>query len=288
MTIQIRDFESLADFQECVALQEAVWGPGFSERVPVAILRVSQRLGGVAAGAYDEEGSLVAFVFGITGVEEGRLVHWSDMLAVRPGLRDSGLGTRLKLYQREAVLSRGVKRMLWTFDPLESRNGYLNLVRLGAVSREYVEDMYGDSNSPLHQGLGTDRLVALWELESPRVRAVVDRMEAGEGGVQPPEGDPGRAHEALGAEMGASPVSQLWPRPGAPRLDLEEPVLSVAIPAQIQELRREEPELGRAWREATRATLTFYMDRGWEVRYLLRDGPISRYLLVRLTGPHPP
>jgi predicted GNAT superfamily acetyltransferase len=282
MEYRIRDFQCMADFRECVELQEAVWGDGFSERVPVAILRVSQRLGGVAAGAYDEEGTLAAFVFGLTGVQEGELVHWSDMLAVRPGLRDSGLGTRLKLYQREVVLRKGVARMLWTFDPLESRNAYLNLERLGAVSREYVEDMYGESNSPLHQGLATDRLVALWELESHRAERAAARGAGGAGHdlakVEEEGGETVR--EALGVVAG-SRGSGDWPRPGTPRLDLDAQIISVAVPAAIQELRDGDPALAGQWREVTRRTLSHYLAGGWEVRHLRRGGPVSRYLLVR-------
>ena len=155
----IRPFASIDEFKECVRFQEETWGKDFSERVAVAILKVSQRLGGIAAGAYDAEGGLAGFVFGMTGVQEGQIVHWSDMLAVRPELQDAGLGTRLKAYQRDELISRGVMRMHWTFDPLEAKNAHLNLNKLGAVAGEYVRDMYGQTGSPLHRGIGTDRFV---------------------------------------------------------------------------------------------------------------------------------
>src|SRR5437588_394451 len=109
------------DFVACVALQEDTWGAAFSERVPAAILKVSQRLGGITAGAFDAQDRLLGFVFGMTGVENGRLVHWSDMLAVRPELRDHGIGRRLKEFQRDTLLERGVGLVYWTFDPLAGR-----------------------------------------------------------------------------------------------------------------------------------------------------------------------
>ena len=165
----IRPFETMKDFEECVRFQEETWGQRFSERVSVAILKVSQRLGGIAAGAYDDEGGLAGFVFGITGVQAGEVVHWSDMLAVRPESRDAGLGFQLKAYQRETLLEIGVTRVYWTFDPLESKNAHLNLNKLGAVAGEYVMDMYGQTDSPLHRGIGTDRLVPTWSLDSNRV-----------------------------------------------------------------------------------------------------------------------
>ena len=105
----LRPFASMDDYRACVELQEETWGDGFSERVSPAILKVSQILGGVAAGAFDADGRLDGFVFGMTGPRKGVVVHWSDMLAVRRHLRDSGLGRRLKAYQRQVLLERGVE-----------------------------------------------------------------------------------------------------------------------------------------------------------------------------------
>ena len=152
-----------------------MWGQGFSERVPASLMKVARRLGGVVASAFDSDGEMVGFVYGMTGPEHGRLIHWSDILAVKPGLRDQGVGRLLKRYQREQVLPRGVTLMRWTFDPLESRNAYLNLGHLGALVREYAVDMYGVSDSPLHRGLGTDRL-SLIHISEPTRRACRSRM----------------------------------------------------------------------------------------------------------------
>lgn len=268
----IRPFRTLEDYRECVDLQERVWGRGFSERVPVAILKVSQRLGGVAAGAYDDEEALAGFVFGMTGVEGDEIVHWSDMLAVRPGLRDRGLGTRLKAHQRRVLLERGIGRVYWTFDPLEARNAYLNFAKLGIVVREYSENMYGETDSPLHRGIGTDRFVALWLIDTARVR---ERLEEGR---PPPSPGEVEAEAALEAEE----VDGL-PAPGAPRLDLDAERVSVAVPAEIQDLKERSIETAVAWRDATRRVFVHYLDRGWEVRELIRGegDPVSRYLLHR-------
>ena len=161
----IRRVETLAEYRECVALQEATWGEGFSERVPSSVLLVTQKLGGVVVGAFRPDGALVGFVFGMTGPMHGRLVHWSDMLAVRPEARGSGIGERLKRHQRDLVRALGVETMHWTFDPLVARNARLNLVRLGARATEYVPNMYGDSTgSPLHGAMPTDRLIVSWDL----------------------------------------------------------------------------------------------------------------------------
>ena len=141
--VTIRPLQSQADYAACVALQHETWGPGFGEAVPPAILNVAQRVGGVAAGAFDDAGALLGFVFGLTGVERGRVVHWSDMLAVRAGLRDAGIGRALKAWQREAARAAGASVMYWTYDPLVARNAYLNFMRLGVRAHEYVRTCTG-------------------------------------------------------------------------------------------------------------------------------------------------
>src|SRR5690349_5420108 len=101
--ITIRRVATLAEYQTRVAIQEETWGQGFRERVPTAIRMVAQKLGGVCAAAFDTRGSadgrMLGFVFGITGLKDGALVHWSDLLAVRPEARGAHLGERLKRYQ---------------------------------------------------------------------------------------------------------------------------------------------------------------------------------------------
>lgn len=135
---------------------------------------ISQKMGGIAAGAFDDD-TLVGFVFGITGLYDRRIAHWSDMLAVRADYRNRGIGEQLKQYQRNAMLARGVDRIYWSFDPLDAKNAHINFNRLGIYAREYVVDMYGETASPLHHGIGTDRLIALWDLASPQRPAKTEK-----------------------------------------------------------------------------------------------------------------
>lgn len=166
--IRIRDLASPQDYADCVALQHETWGESFTESVPATMLRISQKLGGVAAGAFQDD-VMLGFVFGLTGLQNGVVIHWSDMLAVKAGHRNHGIGEKLKRYQRDKLLALGVGRMLWTFDPLDAKNAHINFNRLGVFAREYVVDMYGQTSSPLH-AFGTDRLIVTWELaaEQPR------------------------------------------------------------------------------------------------------------------------
>lgn len=177
--ITIRPVESRADMDACVELQRQTWGEAFSEVVPASMLQITGKMGGVAVGAFDGEGGLVGLVYGISGFRHGRPAHWSHMLAVRPEARNLGVGRRLKVRQKEMLLALGIETMYWTFDPLVSRNAHLNLNRLGARVTEYVPDMYGASNSELHQ-LGTDRFVVEWTLRDegdPRSDSPPDAVE---------------------------------------------------------------------------------------------------------------
>jgi len=271
-SVTIRPFASFEDYHACVHLQEDTWGEGFSERVSPAILRVAQMLGGVSSGAFTSDGRLVGFVFGITGLKDGEVVHWSDMLAVRPELRDAGLGRRLKAYQRQDVMSRGVEKMFWTFDPLRSRNAHLNLTRLGAVVREYVVDMYGQTDSPLHRGIGTDRFVALWLLASQRVGTRVEAIQSGavENSMEFDRDVP--------FALGVRP-SDSWPLPGDADLSLGNETVSVVIPSDVGRLMEDDLDLAVAWRVATRLAFGHYLGRGYEVREFTRGATVSTYTL---------
>jgi predicted GNAT superfamily acetyltransferase len=280
----IRPFETIEEYRECVDLQEDTWGHGFSERVAPAILKVAQILGGVSAGAYDADGGLVGFVFGMTGLRDGELVHWSDMLAVRPEARDSGLGRRLKAYQREQVMGRGVDKMFWTFDPLQARNAHLNFNRLGIVVREYVEDMYGQTDSHLHRGIGTDRFIALWLLSSERVRDLMADMAGGLAAADEREGKSGGRKPPAIALAGRLAAGH--PRATTPDLSHTDERIAVRIPSDIGALMEGDPELALAWRAATREAFTHYLARGYEVRAFARGERLSTYLLSTLeAGP---
>jgi predicted GNAT superfamily acetyltransferase len=243
--IEIRDLETQAELQACVELQRATWGAEFTELVPVAILQVVQYIGGIAAGAFNPRNELVGFVFGISGIEQSSHglvpVHWSDMLAVRKDMRNQGIGERLKRYQRDALLARGVQKVYWTFDPLDAKNAYVNFARLGVIAREYRVDMYGETDSPLHRGIGTDRLIAIWPIATRRVE---ERLTG---------------------------IRRLPASAGAVRID---------VPLDIHDLNAREPKVAREWRERTRAAFTNWLQQDYVVVDFLREAAHGSYLLV--------
>lgn len=268
---EIRPLRTLDEMRACVALQKLTWGEDCTEIVPVSVLRFLERIGGVAAGAFDGT-ELVGFVVGFPGMdEEGRPVHWSDMLAVRPGLRDRGLGERLKRHQRDVLLPRGVRHVYWTFDPLEARNAYLNFAHLGAVSGEYLPDYYGDTDSPLHSGTATDRLVADWPIASDRVRLRL----AGER----PDRDSAAVPALLEAGGGDAP------RPLTREPPPEAASLRIMVPADFQTLKAADPALAAEWRAASRAAFQDAFVRGYRALDFLRGYPAGSYLLGMGRGP---
>jgi predicted GNAT superfamily acetyltransferase len=171
-SITIRKCHGLDEMRACVALQKEVWNFSDAELVPLRMFVVAEKIGGQVMGAFEGK-EMIGFAFAIPGARAGHAYLHSHMLAVRNTYRNSGLGRRLKLFQREDALERGFELIEWTFDPLEIKNGYLNIEKLGAVARRYNVNQYGITSSPLQGGLPTDRLIAEWWLKSRRVESLL-------------------------------------------------------------------------------------------------------------------
>ncbi|NUO63263.1 MAG: hypothetical protein HOQ34_06815 [Gemmatimonadaceae bacterium] len=263
--ITIRPLRTDAELHSCVELQKLTWGADYDEFVPPSILTVAQKIGGVAAGAFDERDAMLGFVFGMAGVREGKIIHWSDMLAVRPAARDRGIGRRLQEFQREAARASGAESMYWSYDPLVARNAHLNFNRLGVRVAEYVEDMYGSSASELHRGLGTDRFIVAWPLNAG-VRGQAD----------------GTAVDAVPDAWRLAPVV-----PDEPGISgaTQPAVLRVEIPSDIVKLRDARPDEAARWRASTRTAFQWAMANGYDVVRFLPGEERGSYVLERARGP---
>lgn len=176
-TIVIRRCEGLDELRACVALQKEIWNFTDAELVPLRMFVVAEKVGGQVMGAFDGR-EMVGFALSVPGTRSARVYLHSHMLAVRKDQRNGGLGRRLKLLQREDALARGIELIEWTFDPLEIKNAYLNIEKLGAISRRYNINQYGITSSPLQGGLPSDRLIAEWWLKSKRVEALLETGKA--------------------------------------------------------------------------------------------------------------
>ncbi len=171
--IEIRQLFHLPEFTEVLRLQKEIWGFAEIELLPLRFLVVVSKIGGHVFGAYDGE-RMIGFCFALPGVKpDGQPYLHSHMLGVLDPYHNLGIGRRLKLRQREDALARGIELIEWTFDPLELKNAFFNIERLGAIVRRYSVNQYGITASPLHGGLPTDRCIAEWWIDSPRVRAVL-------------------------------------------------------------------------------------------------------------------
>ncbi|MDJ0837716.1 MAG: hypothetical protein QNK37_14465 [Acidobacteriota bacterium] len=249
--LTIRALRSDDDYHACLALEKKVWGQDFAECVPPSMLMINQKVGGISAGAFDDAGNMLGMIYGLTGVRDDRVVHWSHMLGVDERARGLGLGREMKFYQREALLRIGTVYMEWTYDPLEYLNANLNINRLGALPVDYALDVYGSGDtSGLHAGIGTDRFIVRWMLETPNDPAPASaRFTADVPFVNTADGEP-----LIGD----------FDLPEAPRLKVE-------IPASIQQAKKARSGLGREWRMCTRRAFTHYMNNGYRVTCMVHD-----------------
>lgn len=171
-TLQLRSCSTLEEFNDCLELQREVWGFSDLELVPLRVFSLAAKIGGQVIGAWDGD-TIVGFALSVPGTHRRYPYLHSHMLGVKESHRNTGLGRRIKLFQREDAIARGYDLIEWTFDPLEIKNAYFNLERLGAIARRYNLNQYGITTSPLQGFLPTDRLVAEWWIKSKRVESLL-------------------------------------------------------------------------------------------------------------------
>ena len=272
MDVTIRSLETLDEVRACEELQRQAWAmPDDLEVVPLHLLVTVQRNGGLLLGAFDGA-SLVGCVFGFPGLTvEGRPKHCSHMMAVAPAYQSLGVGYQLKLAQR--AQAQGFDLIAWTYDPLESRNAYLNLHKLGGVCRRYIRDYYGPMADGLNRGLPTDRFEVEWWIGEERVQ----RRLAGRA-VASVSGRVAQAHVPRRTRVGLLAPGQL-------ALNADAPLVEVEVPADYQAIKAADPGLALEWRLATREVFEAYFAAGYTavdfVSRLVEDERHSFYFLCR-------
>ncbi len=262
--------------REVESLQKEVWRCDDRDIVPFTILVATRELGAILIGAFDGP-LLIGFAYSFIGREKDLMVHHSHMLAVRPTYRNVNLGYKLKLAQRDRALAQGITRMTWTFDPLQSLNAHFNFAKLGVIADAYKTNFYGEATSSfLHQiGSGTDRLWVTWPLDSSRVH---ERLHAKDQG-RTSNLDLGLSHALV--QVGPNNA----PQRGQSSEVAGQKDLAIEIPADINALQREQPELGVKWREATRWAFSEAMASGYQIVDFCgasrNDESVGVYLLRR-------
>lgn len=269
--IEIRPLVTPQELNACVELQHATWGREFTDVVPASILKVAQRVGGIVAGAFGDSSDLLGFVFGLTGVERGKIVHWSDMLAVRPDARNLGLGRRLKEYQRQAVREMGGAVIYWTYDPLIARNAHLNFNRLGVRLAEYVDDMYGVTDSVLHGGIPTDRLIVAWPTHDEEIDQLLANAE--------------RRIESIDCQQ--SPIVTPQFIAGADGAAILPHCVRIEIPLDAEMMLQEAPTEAAEWRARVRRDLRWALNAGYTISAFANVDAKKRgyYLMTKATRP---
>jgi predicted GNAT superfamily acetyltransferase len=242
----VRHCTALDEFERCVELQRAIWQESII--VPTALFVVALETGGQVVGAFAGL-EMIGFLMALVGTHEGRVFLHSHMTAVLPAWQNRGVGRTLKLEQRDDALRRDIRLIEWTFDPLELRNAHFNLRRLGAVARRYITNLYGITDSPLHAGLPTDRLLAEWHLDSPRVLCA-------------PSVYPERERRA--PEIAAASKA----------------VVRISVPANISELRANNRPAAAREQSRIRAEFEHWFTLGYTAIDLQRDSATASYVLV--------
>jgi predicted GNAT superfamily acetyltransferase len=279
--VLIRDLESFDDLKQVEGVEREVWGLADIDVLPLTMAIATRAAGSIWLGAFDKN-RLVGFAFGFPGLEHGRMMLHSHMLAVRDEYRDLDLGLKLKLAQRERALGAGIQEVTWTFDPLQSKNAHFNFSKLGTVANSYRVDFYGpETSSVLHRN-GTDRLWVKWPLASRRVQ---ERIQARD-----------RRAEWLDILSRLSPLIRFNGDGHPVRTDLSAALsrqrIAIEVPGDIGEIEKKDFALATQWREETRWAFTEALKAGFFVAefcrtvrgmqgpgtYLLEKGQIEEYV----------
>ncbi|MCU1241648.1 MAG: hypothetical protein JWO71_2374 [Candidatus Acidoferrum typicum] len=237
--VVIRKCVALQEFQACVELQREIWREADLELEPATTFVVASITGGQVLGAFDGD-TMVGFTMAVVGLRQNVPYLHSHQTGVSAGYRDRGVGRMLKLFQREDALARGIRLVEWTFDPLELKNAHFNLNRLGAICRRYIPNLYGVTTSPLHRGIDTDRLVAEWWLDSPRVVAAIENL---------------------------APSTKNAPA-------------EIALPAELEQWKQDDAQRVQVVQTRVRAEFTNWFARGYAAIAVRAGGKSTEYLLA--------
>jgi len=237
--IEVRPLAAHSEMKDAVRLQQEIWGFEEVELIPLRMFVVASKVGGQVFGAFDGA-RMVGFCLSVPGLKPGGKTYLhSHMLGVLPDYRDAGVGRQLKLAQRDEALTRVINLIEWTFDPLEIKNAFFNVERLGAIVRRFVVNQYGMTTSRLHTGLPTDRCIAEWWIATPRAAAI-----------------------SAGRQFPRNPVEA-----------------RIAIPSNIANLRSRDPERAREVQQEAGAQFLKAFDRGLAVIGFEKSDAAGTYLL---------
>jgi predicted GNAT superfamily acetyltransferase len=270
--ITYKRIEELEDVNKVVKLQAEIWSPNAVTPQPQLVASIHH--GGIVIGAISGE-QLVGFCYGFAGFKDGEAYLISHMAGILPEYQNTGIGYQLKIKQREWAINYGYKKMVWTYDPLEIRNGYFNVCKLGAYSKRYIPSYYGEMNDKLNKGLPTDRLLIEWDICSIRVEAAI--LGAFKNQTE-------TNYESL---LTFHQTSE-YPTPVPHEIQVKESQggYRVPVPANIQLIKEQNPDVALAWRYAVRAAISEAFSVGYMITGVQRelDSKIHFYILEKVEG----
>ena len=263
--ITVDHIRSPEEFREWQVVEDAVWS---GEVMPPPLAITMQRYGGLLLGAREPGGAMIAVLLGFVGRRRGKLVHCSHQLGILPQWRNRDLGYSIKCLQRQLVIDQGLDTIIWTFDPLETRNARLNLARLGGVASDYTRNIYGPMLDGLNKGLESDRLTISWYITHPSVEArLASQTPVPDLARLRAEGAPIVIHTA-GA---TAPDGTQYRRLLDVTTGADAPLVLAEAPSNFQAIKSLDPEAARTWRHGVRAVFEDLLARGYAALYLARE-----------------
>ncbi|CAM4336293.1 GNAT family N-acetyltransferase [Lacicoccus alkaliphilus] len=262
--VVIKELNTMEELAMVHDIEHQIWE---QHPVPLHQTFTAVKNGGIMLAAF-EGGEVAGFSYGFAGFRDGKAYLCSHMLGIRPGLRSRKIGEQLKWQQREVAMRKGYDLIRWTFDPLETRNAYLNLTKLNATCNTYVENCYGEMKDGINKGLPSDRFEVFWHLDSPHVTR--RRSMNVEGAV------------ALNTvkEIGKGCLAYC----GREVVELEAPVYSLAVPKEFQQLKAADPDLALEWRMKTRERFKALFAAGYAAVRITPYEKHAEYIFIRKDG----
>jgi len=250
---RFRKLDKPEEFRQVLEVHHAVWG---NEGVPSSLQRALQDNGGLVLGAFVDI-HLAGFAISFLGWDGTTLYHHSHITAVRPEYQNHHLGFRLKAFQRDEVLKLGLSEIRWTFDPLQSRNAWLNVRRLGGVPDKYFIHYYGQMTDVLNRDLESDRLRLRWEIASPRVEQRMSGLF--------PTAEENLARWETSVAVVETEVGEKGLRQPSAVAEPTAPLVHLEVPFDLEAIREHEPDQTRTWRHAVRDAFRAAFDAGYRV-----------------------
>jgi predicted GNAT superfamily acetyltransferase len=273
--LTIRMLHTVSDIEKIPELEKKVWQT--DNTMPVDQMLTAVKHGGIVLGAFFED-RLIGFQYSFAGFNGQKAYVCSHMLATDPEFRHMKIGEKLKWAQRKEALKLGYDLITWTYDPLESINGYLNIRKLGAICSTYIENCYGDMQDALNQGIASDRFQVWWHIQGQRAENRATN--------QKPEHEPPRMPDKVFVSWKLN--KEQLPIAGDIQWEQakEQDMLYVPVPAFFQQIKQQNKSLAIAWRQTTREVFTSLFNKGWVVMDVIRNEKKAsvHYYILRKKG----